>query len=153
MVKRLSLISERIGCTSRFGLDLDQADTARKMSTWHCDITEHFSFHTSEIVYLGSAKRVPGYYLLQSNLRNSKEGLVIQNLNINQSQICTPIIHVQSMFIFLASRACRSMKTSAAVDRVSSWLTKISIEAFNCSSKRVPGRVRLCHRSSTLSGH
>ena len=47
MVKRLSLISERIGCTSRFGLDLDQADTARKMSTWHCDITEHFSFHVS----------------------------------------------------------------------------------------------------------
>ena len=125
MVKRLSLISERIGCTSRFGLDLDQADTARKMSTWHCDITEHFSFHTRENVYLGSAKRVPGYYLLQSNLRNSKEGLVIQNLNINQSQICTPTIHIQSMFLFLTSRACRSMKTSAAVERVSSWLTKV----------------------------
>ena len=131
MVKRLSLISERIGCTSRFGLDLDQADTARKMSTWHCDITEHFSFHVfnrPQSVYLGSAKRVPGHYLFQSYLRNSKEGLVIQNLNINQSQLYPPIIHIQAVFIYLASRACRSMKTSAAVDKVSSWLTKISVE-------------------------
>ena len=35
MVKRLSLISARMGWTSRLGLALDQADTARKMSTWN----------------------------------------------------------------------------------------------------------------------
>ena len=108
MVKRLSLISERIGCTSRFGLDLDQADTARKMSTWHCDITEHFSFHvfnSPKSVYLGSAKRVPGYYLLQSNLRNSKEGLVIQNLKINQSQLCILSTSRQYLYILPRGRA------------------------------------------------